>query len=166
MIIAASTAGCGIIPASVAMAIRARYASTHGFMGPLAVPAEQDLIDLVGIAEPEAPWPRQLKHSRRPTVVLVGDDPGVPNGMGGPDAWRCTAKLSRWARAVLVHGAGGEAEHYAAAVLACRKVGRVALIETTSRYAKAWADRIGCPRTLLILPTTGPHPLVHAEAAP
>jgi hypothetical protein len=123
------------------------------------------MIDVVAIADPSTPWPRQLKHSRRPTVVLLGDDPGTPDGMGGPDAWRCTVKLARWVRAVLVHGAGGAPEHYAEAVRACRKVGRVALIETTSRHAHAWVNRIGCPRTLLILPKTGPHPLAHAEAA-
>ena len=163
MIIGASSAGCAVIPASVSMAIRASMANSHGFMGPLAVPAEADLIDLVGIADPETPFPRQLKHSRRPTVVLLGDDPGLPDGMGGPDAWRCTEKLRRWVRAVLVHGAGGEAEHYAECVRAARKVGRVALIETTSRHAQAWARRLACPRTLLILPSMGPHPLVGAE---
>jgi hypothetical protein len=146
------------------MAIRARYSPSHAFIAPLAVPAEQDLIDLVGIADPATPWPTRIKHATRPTVILIGDDPGAPDGMGGPDAWRCTRSLGRWARGVLVHGTGGQAAHYAGAVRAARQLGRVALIETTSVHAQAWAERLNCRRTLLLLPRSGSHPLGAAEA--
>jgi hypothetical protein len=165
MIIAAAPSGCGIVPASVAREIRNSLASTHGFINPLAVPAEADIIDLVAIADPSTPWPKRIKLLRRPTVLMLGDDPGSPDGMGGPDAWRCLPQLKRWVRGVIVHGAGGQPEHYAEAVRAARRLGRVAMIESTSKHAVAWARSIGCPRTLLILPRGGLHPLPLAEAA-
>jgi hypothetical protein len=147
------------------MQIRRGYAPAQRFFDPLAAPAEADLIDLVAFAEPETPWPGQIKHLRRPTVVLVGDDPGGPFGLGGPEAWQCTSKLSRWLRAVIIHGAGGEPEHYAAAVRAARKVGRAALIETTSAHALKWRARLDCPRTLMILPSVGAHPVTREPVA-
>jgi hypothetical protein len=150
---------CVDLPASQSRAIRAALPTDHSFINPLAAPAEGDIIDLLALALPNARWPSEMKHTRKPTVAIGGDDPGGPEGMGGPDAFRCTRQLSRWARSVIVHAAGGEPEHYAMAVQAVLKVGRVALIETTSMHAKAWAKRMNCPRTLLILPKDGPHPL-------
>ncbi len=165
MIYLASQAGCTALPASVARMIRGNLPQSHQFIRTLAAPAEGDVIDLVGIADPAAPWPRAMKRTRRPTVVLLGDDPGAPGGMGGPEAWQCAAKLSRWARAVLVHAAGGQPEHYAEATRAALCVGRVAMIESTMTHARAWAERMNCSRTLLILAREGLHPLPqNAEA--
>jgi hypothetical protein len=163
VIYVAMPCGCGTIPASMSRSIRNGFAPSMQFMNPLAALAEGDVIDLLGIAIPAAAFPKHLKHSRRPMVTLVGDDPGTPEGMGGPDAWACAHRLSKWARAVIIHGAGGEREHYAAACQAALKVGRVAMIETTSMHAKAWAERLRCPHTLLILPKGGSHPVM-AEA--
>jgi hypothetical protein len=167
MIYLASQAGCTALPASLARTIRGNLPASHQFVRTLAAPAECDVIDMVGFADPRTPWPRAMKHTRRPTVVLLGDDPGAPAGLGGPEAWRCAASLSRWARAVLVHAAGGEPEHYAEATRAALCVGRVAMIETTAIHARAWAHRMNCRRTLLILPRDGLHPLPqNAEAVP
>jgi hypothetical protein len=139
--------------------MRRQLAPRHQFSAPLAAPAEANIIDLLAIADPATAWPRWMKHARKATAVLIGDDPGGPDGQGGPDAWQCLDKLSRWARAVIVHAAGGEPEHYAEAVRATLKVGRVAMIETTSTHAQAWSARMNCPRTLLILPRGGAHPV-------
>jgi hypothetical protein len=163
MIIVATPDRVAVLPAAVAAERRAMLPSFFLFVAPLALPAERDVIDLVAIADPKTPWPRQMRHTAAPTVCLIGDDPGTPGGMGGPDAWRCARKLGAWARAVIVHGAGGEAAHYQAAVDAALLVNRVVFIETTSAHAKAWAERIGCPRTLLILPESGPHPVITGE---
>ncbi len=165
MIILAAPGGCSVLPARLSRKIRDNLPPYFGFMGPLAAPAEGDVIDVLAIADPATPWPRHMKKSRTPTVALLGDDPGCEGGYGGPDAWACANKLGRWARAVLVHGAGGEAQHYAEATRAALKVGRVALIETTSANARAWALRLNCPRTLMILPRDGLHPISLEEMA-
>ena len=104
-----------------------------------------------------------MRHTTRPTVLLVGDDPGGPNGLGGPDAWRCSSKVGIWAQAAVVHGAGGDPQHYRFAVAAALTFGRVVFIESTACHALAWADRIGCPRTLTILPRDGLHPVENKE---
>ena len=103
-------------------------------------------------------------RASRPAIVIIGDDPGNADGFGGPDHWRCTARLRRWTRAAFVHAAGAEPEHYSAAVMAARRVGRLTLIESTSKHALAWAERLACPRTTLLLPRTGQHPICEAEA--
>ncbi len=161
MIILATPACVAVLPASVAAERRAALPASSLFVTPLAAAAEQDLINLVGIAEPRTPWPRQMRHTIAPTLCLIGDDPTGLDGLGGPDAWRCACKLGAWAQAVIVHGAGGEASHYEMAVQATFLMRRVVLIETTSLHAPAWAARIDCPRTLMILPNGGPHPLQH-----
>ena len=136
------------------------------FLSALIGPGVADVIDVYFVGGPTAPWPKAVECPRRPTVVVIGDDPGTPNGFGGPDAWRCVNRLRRWVRATMVHGAGGEREHYAEAVRAALKVGRVAIIECTSGHAKAWRERINCDRTLLLIPRDGlVHPLEQAGAS-
>lgn len=159
MIVVATPARVAVLPAGLATKIRMGMPDGFGFVTPLAIPAETGLINLVGIADPRTPWPKQMRQTTHPTVLLIGDDPGTPDGQGGPTAWRCAAKIGGWAQAAIVHGAGGEAAHYRFAVGAALRFGRVVLIETTSRHAEAWAAWIDCPRTLAILPRTGPHPL-------
>ena len=161
MIIIATPARVAVLPAAVAAERRAALPASSLFVTPLAAAAEQDLIDLVGIAEPRTPWPRQMRHTVAPTLCLIGDDPAGLDGLGGPDAWRCACKLGAWAQAVIVHGAGGEAAHYQAAVQATLYMRRVVFVETTSVHAAAWVERIGCPRTLVFLPNDGPHPVQH-----
>jgi hypothetical protein len=133
------------------------------FIAPAAIAGETNAIDVVGFADPRAPFPWSLNQSARPTLIILGDDPGMALGLGGPDAWRCTERLRRWCRAVIVHAAGGEPEHYFMAVAGALAVERFALIETTTHHAAAWAERLACPQTLLIVPRTGPHPLPDAE---
>jgi hypothetical protein len=165
MIIAAMATGHFTIPAAVPTAYASSLPPAMRFFTPLLSPAGCDAIDVVAMCATTAALPRQIKHSRRPTVVLVGDDPGTMDGIGGPDAWRCTSKLARWVHGVLIHAAGGEPEHYAEAVRMARAMGRVAFIETTSLHAPAWTARLGCKRTLLILPRDGAHPCRPREVA-
>ncbi len=123
------------MPASVAARIRAGMPAGYQFMDPLSIPAETDVIDLVAIADPRTPWPRQMRDITSPTVLLIGDDPGSPNGLGGPDAWRCSHKIGQWAQAAIVHGSGGDAQHYRFAVTAALTFRRVVFIESTARHA-------------------------------
>jgi len=154
------------VPGDEAIRFLAARSAQEQFLSTLISPAIADLIDAWFLVDPSVPWPKAIEHARRPTVVIVGDDPGASDGLGGPDAWRCVRRLRRWTRAAMIHGAGGQPEHYAEVTRAAMKVGRVALVESTSRHALAWRAAIGCPRSLLLIPREGlSHPLVQAEAA-
>ena len=161
MIILACPGQVVVLPSAIATARRAQLPPSCQFVSPLAEPAERDVIDLVAIVDPRTPWPKQMRHTEHPTVCLIGDDPGGPDGLGGPDAWRCACKLQGWAEAAIVHACGGEARHYVAGFQATLLMRRVVFIETTSLHAAAWVERIGCPRTLVFLPNDGPHPVLH-----
>jgi hypothetical protein len=126
-------------------------------------PAGADVIDVCFLIDPGMAWPKEIELARRPCVVVLGDDPGTPGGQGGALAWRCTPRLRRWTRAAMIHGAAAEPEHYAEVVRATLKVGRVALIETTSANVPGWVDALRCPRTLLVLPRGGLHPVPEKE---
>ena len=130
------------------------------FSACLFAAADADAIDLLVLTEVAARWPaRHVRLTERPTVALVGDDPGTPYGLGGPCAWRCAPALRSWRQAAIVHGAGGESAHYAEAIIAAHTIGRIVFVETTSANAPSWVDFLACETTLLIKPKDGPHPL-------
>jgi len=97
--------------------------------------------------------------SRKPAVVLAGDDDGFNRG---PDGWRLAARALGWATAVLLHGAGGEIEHYEAAIMAAEVVRRVLVIECNTATLDAWTALVRAaphhPSVLLIYPREGVHP--------
>lgn len=67
---------------------------------------------------------------RRPTIAIIGDDDDLSSG---PTGFPCARRLARyWARAVLVHAAGGLAEHYELALAGAHTYRRVLLVETDS----------------------------------
>lgn len=74
---------------------------------------------------------------RQPAVVLLGDDDDEPSG---PAGWACARRLLDWADLLIVHGTGGEREHYEAAVEATQTLRRVLFVETTSDLAPAWIE--------------------------
>ena len=130
---------------------------------PLFRAAADGLIALLCVEDATATWPaklieRELKRCR-PTCFLIGGDPGVGHPDPAPAEWSCARRLKYWCNSAIVHGAGGEADHYRAAVLTTIACQRLALIETTSARASEWAGFLGCPRTLLITPPGGVHPV-------
>ena len=136
----------------------ARAAAPHL---PLARAAADGRLSLCFLNGPDAPWPaRILGELRLPVVELVGDDPGPhPEAALGPQGWKAAERLRRWCRWSMVHGAGGEPSHYAAAAEAAEAVRRVALVETSSLRAMARRRFLG-PAGLTILPPAGAvHPL-------
>jgi hypothetical protein len=127
---------------------------------PLFRAAADGLIALVSIEAPTIPWPSLLIEKQlRPICVRIGGDPGVGHPDPSPSAWVCAQRLRYWCRATVVHAAGGELDHYRYAVAATVQFGRLALIETTSGRAREWVQFLKCPRTLVILPRDGVHPV-------
>jgi hypothetical protein len=110
---------------------------------------------------------RQLKSTGRPALAILGDDDYASTG---PAAWPDAVRLLRWARFVILHGAGGEAAHYAAAVIAAQEHHRALLIETDTAHLEAWralSSRIrpnGLGLIIVTRPDAPPHPTMRAPA--
>ncbi|HUN44131.1 MAG TPA: hypothetical protein VMU81_27885 [Acetobacteraceae bacterium] len=102
--------------------------------------------------------------SHRPAVVLIGDDSDLPQG---PDGWSQARRAIRWAKAIIVHAAGAELEHYEAAVTAAQTVRRTLIIECGSLHLPAWISAVRAaphsPSTLVIQPRGGVHPVPAAR---
>ena len=118
-------------------------------------------IALICIATPGTPWPAEtIARLTRPAVVVLGGDPGFGEPTFGPGRWRCAVKLKGWAAAAIVHGAGGEAEHYRDALVMAEMVGRLVLVETTSSLVAAWGVFLApLPRIGYRPPNGGVHPV-------
>jgi hypothetical protein len=101
-----------------------------------------------------------MRRIDRPLLVWIGDD---DDESCGPDGWRCAHQVTRWAKGGIVHAAGGEARHYAIAVQGTLVERRFLLVETSSRYALAWAKLMQGKPVLGILPRSGPHPVASTE---
>ncbi len=74
------------------------------------------------------------RHPRPLAVVLMGDGGGPAEPAAFPQARR----LLRWARFIVLHGAGGDAWHYGLAAAAAARFRRVVIAETTSAALPAW----------------------------
>lgn len=125
---------------------------------PLFRAVRAGLIELV-MPRRESGW-RFLNEAdarRRPVLVLIGDD---DHASTGPAGWRCARRLPHWTRAAVVHGTGGEAAHYAAAVGFAIGHGRVVMVETDSAHLAQWmapfANRV--PLLTVRSPNDAPHP--------
>lgn len=94
--------------------------------------------------------------ARRPAVALIGDDDGMDRG---PPAWRLAERAIRWARGIVLHGTGGEVEHYEAAIQGAEVAGRVLVVECGSATLAAWAALSAAaphrPNVLVIRPPPG-----------
>jgi hypothetical protein len=146
-----------------------RLCDIAGRMGlkqlPMFRAAADGLLALVNIEAPTAPWPaREIERYRqqgRPTCVVVGADPGVEFPDPPPPAeWACARRLKYWCAAAIIHGAGGELEHYRQAVGSAILYRRLAFVECTSARAPTWRSFLSCPRSLMIVPLYDkPHPV-------
>ena len=142
----------------------ARLAASNAPQLPLFAAAAAGRIAVVQFAYPANIWPKAaMERLPRPAVALVGDD--ADHDATGPDGWAVSSGLRRWARAAVIHGAGGEHQHYRWAVAAALQFDRVAFVETTSARVVAWRAFLNCPRTFMIIPKSGPHPVAPAMVA-
>lgn len=142
--------------------------NAHAPQLPLFRAAADGLLAVVHITDATATFPRRLANrTGRPVVVLIGADPDIGKPPP-PSEWRCATEAAGWARAAMIHAAGGEPGHYREAARATLAVGRFMLIETNSTDYAAW---LGIVRPLvagavrLVLPTDGAHPKPMAREA-
>jgi hypothetical protein len=98
--------------------------------------------------------------SNRPAVMLIGDDDSMDCG---PSGWAQAERVLRWTRALVLHGAGAEIQHYEAAIMAAELARRLLVIECSTATLGAWATPVeAAPNrvpTLVIRPRGGVHPL-------
>lgn len=147
---------------SALLEICRRLAAIQAAPLPLYVAAAQGRVNLGIFMDPAAPWPGEaMERSPRPVVALVGDDPEVGCGQAlGPEGWACSRRLRYWARSALVHGAGGAPDDYRAAASAAEVLGRVVMVETSSVMASAWRRLLAPLHPVVILPSSGVHPVL------
>jgi len=142
-----------------------RLCDLAGRMGLVQLPlfraAADGVLALVRVEDVSTPWPEWLieRNQHRPICFMVGADPGFGHPDPAPAAWACALRLRDWCHAAIVHGAVGNAAHYRDAAASTLILRQLAFIETTSARAADWYAFLRCPRTLVIVPTTGVHPL-------
>ncbi len=138
-----------------------------GWHGPLLRAAMAGELRLLMVPPGERIPLRLLDPMRdpRPLVVLLSGDGIKPVG---PEGFPQAARLFRWARFLMLHGAGGEAAHYELAADAARATGRVVIAECIAAHLPDWlAFRAAhVPRTpsLAIEARDGLHPIHTAPA--
>lgn len=143
----------------------ARLAAMQAPQLPLYRAAADGRIGIISICAAGADWPwAMVDRAKLPTVVVIGADAGSGDDPG-PDAWKAAEGLRHWCAAAIVHGAGGEPDHYRIAAEAAETYRRLAFIECTSPEVRSWAEFLCCPQTLLILPRDGVHPNVPPREA-
>lgn len=147
------------------LAAQARFAKAHNVAClPLIRAALARHILLIALHDSAQPWPAvQVALAKgHPAIILICDDPEPVKPSVGPHGWAAAASLRHWPAHAVIHGSGPAPWHYLAAIEAAQSVGRVAFIETSTRFAVAWAALLAV-RGLLIVPPTGEtHPGVSA----
>jgi hypothetical protein len=129
---------------------------------PLVHAAQLGLINVIEPGRCGVIPKRMLEDTRRPVIVLIGDDDYQSTG---PAGWRCAARVRRWGRGAMVHAAGGRPEHYFLAVQAALTTQRIIIAETDSAHEAEWADFFRPHMGVCIIraPEDSPHPKMPAR---
>lgn len=152
-------------PAAISALIAASTAAGEGFRAPLLRAAAAGEL-AIAAAVAGTPIPARILKQRHPTVLLLTDD--CPSATG-PVAWPQARKLVRWAARIVLHGTGGQPEHYSLIAAAAVRVGQVLVVECQQRHLSAWQQVVLLERksrSLLCImpPPGGQHPISPAEA--
>ncbi|WP_237214206.1 hypothetical protein [Falsiroseomonas oryziterrae] len=103
---------------------------------------------------------------QRPLLILLRGDGVTPVG---PDGFPQARRILRWARAIILHGAGAEPQHYATAVASAMATGRAVIVETTTAHLPAWRavrDRVAANTPTLQIETRPGEPAHPVNTAP
>lgn len=123
------------VPDLIAMA--ERVGATHQI--PMFRAAQAGVVRLVMVG-PNLGFPLSLldmqKHPQPAIVVLGGDGFNAI----GPEGFPRALRLMRWAGFIMLHGTGGQPEHYAIAVQSAVLYRRLLLVECRGDHLQAWID--------------------------
>lgn len=126
-----------VTPERIALAITLAAAAGEGYRVPLLRHVASDTIALAVCGLGQTPPLAKLDRTRRPALlVLTADD---DSSRVAPDDFPHAARALRWARGVMLHGAGGEERHYEWATLAAQTYRRLVLVETCTRHLAVWS---------------------------
>jgi hypothetical protein len=159
------TAGVFQITDAVALNRLIAAASSIGFVGRVELlravrNREIALLELDRTADVPS---RVLREATRPLIALLGDDDYANTG---PSGWAAVLRLSRWARAAMIHATGADVPSYRAAIRMALLVRLFLLIETDSAHAQEWGNALlawGVP-FLGLVPSEGAHPILPQQA--
>lgn len=149
-------------PAGISLALAVAREFGEDFRRPLFDPIPHGAHALTFLMPRQAPPLSELDRARCPGIVLLTDDDDSTRL--GPDGWRFTPRVMRWARGVLLHGTGGLPEHYRLAARMAQTCRKLVVVETGSALLDAWQEAAlkGGVRPGLIVrlePTNGVHPV-------
>ncbi|WP_198374056.1 hypothetical protein [Neoroseomonas rubea] len=107
---------------------------------------------------------RHIANHPLPALIIMADD---DHASSGPARFPAARKALRYARAHMIHAAGGQPSDYALAIQAAMAQRSCCLVETDAAHLDEWARfaaRAALPRrvpTLLVRPTDGVHPIIN-----
>jgi|tagenome__1003787_1003787.scaffolds.fasta_scaffold20713806_1 hypothetical protein len=115
-------------------------------------------INLIIVARGTPISDAALNRSKRPMIVLLGDDDGAGSGPTGFRSWR---RLRTWAGCGLIHAAAADVSSYSVAVALATLQGKLLLVETSAARAPEWVDALRASRipAVGVLPRGGQHPV-------
>jgi hypothetical protein len=141
-------------------------ANVHMAQLPLYRAAADRRLGLIFLLDPAAPWPKRaiarMTDKRHPVIVLVGADSQNPFVDRPAAEWLAAPHIAEWERGALVHGAGGQSEHYREAVADAERDRKFVLVECAAEAAQGWTNLLAGPRchVRVIVPRDGaPHPV-------
>ncbi len=124
-------------PARIAdLAVRAAQAG-DAFHTPLIRAAMTGTVDCVFLA-PGSQVPNRFldpMKQRKPVIIVLGGDGAKPCG---PEGFPQAAKLMRWCRWAMLHGAGGLPWHAELALQAANLMRRAIIVECTGAFLPDW----------------------------
>lgn len=156
-------------PSTIAAQIARLEAAGFNHASPLLRAAAAGALQLIALP-PGGRVPLRLldpTRQRHPLVVLLGGDHDA--AQHGPDAFPQARRLLAWSRWTMLHGAGGEALHYALAAQGACLFRRALIVETASRFLPAWRGLLAemaprCPGLIVECRPGDHHPRLTAPA--
>jgi hypothetical protein len=110
---------------------------------------------------------KELDRLGKPVIVMICDDGPI---WTGPQGWECATRALRWAGGAMLHGSGGEVDHYRFALVGAERCRRFVIVDTSSAHLPEWealaSAHIGNRQILSVKPLPGhSHPAVDGDHA-
>ncbi|OYV50478.1 MAG: hypothetical protein B7Z77_05750 [Acidocella sp. 20-58-15] len=128
---------------------------------PLVRAAQRGIVNIIEPNRGAVIPKRMLEDTRRPNIILLGDDDYASTG---PDGWACARRLRYWGKSAIIHAAGAEEVHYNAALAQALLVRRFVFIECDEAHRESWKRFFIRQMPILIIKAEdGLHPMHPAK---